>query len=186
MSCCILQEIRWFSLQPVDPSSTLLIPTTTHQALWTLGYSRVHNRRGPGDTSRGPTSPNVQPCCSATGMRSSYRVLDVGAGWCKVSLPCRYSRCPCRYQRSDTRVAAALMKAAATSLELDWRDANAEALPFGVGEFDALLSATGVLFAPPHQHATDCTSPGVSSRYDRIDQLNTRRSSTVDCFPPSD
>ena len=45
--------------------------------------------------------------------------------------------------------------AAERGLELDWREANAEALPFGDGEFDAVLSCIGVMFAPHHQQAAD-------------------------------
>lgn len=46
-------------------------------------------------------------------------------------------------------------RAAAADLELGWRAANAEALPFGAGEFDAVLSASGVMFAPRHQRVAD-------------------------------
>lgn len=36
-----------------------------------------------------------------------------------------------------------------------WREANAEVLPFDSHEFDAVLSAIGVMFAPRHQRAAD-------------------------------
>jgi SAM-dependent methyltransferase len=39
--------------------------------------------------------------------------------------------------------------------ELGWREANAEALPFGFGEFDAVLSTIGAMFAPRHQRTAD-------------------------------
>jgi hypothetical protein len=35
------------------------------------------------------------------------------------------------------------------------REANAESLPFGDNEFDAVLSRVGVMFAPHHQRAAD-------------------------------
>ncbi len=38
---------------------------------------------------------------------------------------------------------------------LDWREADAEALPFADGEFDAVLSCVGVMFAPHHQSSAD-------------------------------
>jgi SAM-dependent methyltransferase len=38
---------------------------------------------------------------------------------------------------------------------VQWREANAEALPFGDGEFDAVLSCIGVMFAPHHQDSAD-------------------------------
>jgi SAM-dependent methyltransferase len=37
----------------------------------------------------------------------------------------------------------------------EWRQANAEALPFGDNEFDAVLSCIGVMFAPHHQASAD-------------------------------
>jgi SAM-dependent methyltransferase len=44
-------------------------------------------------------------------------------------------------------------RAAAQGLTLDYREANAQALPFGDGEFDVVMSAIGVQFAPNHQLA---------------------------------
>ena len=38
---------------------------------------------------------------------------------------------------------------------MDWREADAEALPFADGEFDVVLSCVGVMFAPHHQAAAD-------------------------------
>ena len=40
-------------------------------------------------------------------------------------------------------------------LAIDYREANAQALPFGDGEFDIVMSAIGVQFAPDHQRAAD-------------------------------
>jgi ubiquinone/menaquinone biosynthesis C-methylase UbiE len=41
--------------------------------------------------------------------------------------------------------------AARHGVEVDWREADAEALPFADGEFDVVLSCVGVMFAPHHQ-----------------------------------
>ena len=38
---------------------------------------------------------------------------------------------------------------------MEWREANAEDLPFGDNEFDAVVSSIGVMFAPHHQLAAD-------------------------------
>jgi ubiquinone/menaquinone biosynthesis C-methylase UbiE len=38
---------------------------------------------------------------------------------------------------------------------LEWREADAEALPFGDGEFDTVVSCVGVMFAPHHQASAD-------------------------------
>jgi ubiquinone/menaquinone biosynthesis C-methylase UbiE len=46
-------------------------------------------------------------------------------------------------------------RAAERGVELAWREADAEALPFADGEFDAVLSCLGVMFAPHHQVAAD-------------------------------
>ena len=40
-------------------------------------------------------------------------------------------------------------------VEIDWREADAEALPFPDGAFDAVLSCVGVMFAPHHQASAD-------------------------------
>jgi ubiquinone/menaquinone biosynthesis C-methylase UbiE len=34
---------------------------------------------------------------------------------------------------------------------VEWREADAEALPFADGEFDTVMSCLGVMFAPHHQ-----------------------------------
>ena len=44
-------------------------------------------------------------------------------------------------------------RAAELGLTLDYREANAQALPFGDNEFDVVMSAIGVMFAPDHQCA---------------------------------
>ncbi len=45
--------------------------------------------------------------------------------------------------------------AAEADVELEWREADAENLPFADGEFDAVLSCVGVMFAPHHQASAD-------------------------------
>lgn len=40
-------------------------------------------------------------------------------------------------------------------VEVDWRQGDAEALPFDDGEFDVVLSCVGVMFAPHHQASAD-------------------------------
>ena len=52
----------------------------------------------------------------------------------------------------DARARAGATDAASSC---EWREANAEALPFGDGEFDAVMSCIGVMFAPHHQAAAD-------------------------------
>ncbi len=92
----------------------------------------------------------------ATGMGPGVRVLDVAAGSGNISLPAAATGAavvssdltPELLQRSQAR-------AAAEGLTIDYREANAHALPFGDGEFDVVISAIGVQFAPDQQRAAD-------------------------------
>jgi SAM-dependent methyltransferase len=43
----------------------------------------------------------------------------------------------------------------ARGLQLEWQQADAETLPYADGEFDAVISVVGVMFAPHHQAAAD-------------------------------
>ncbi|MFD2356143.1 class I SAM-dependent methyltransferase [Nonomuraea ferruginea] len=45
--------------------------------------------------------------------------------------------------------------AARRGAEVEWRQADAEALPFADGEFDTVVSCVGVMFAPHHQASAD-------------------------------
>jgi ubiquinone/menaquinone biosynthesis C-methylase UbiE len=118
----------------------------THRALWALGdYALM------AEEVMAPLGPIL---VSATGIGSGIRVLDVAAGSGNISLPAARTGAtvvstdltPELLQRSRAR-------AAAQGLTLDYREANAQALPFGNGEFDIVMSAIGVQFAPDHQLA---------------------------------
>jgi ubiquinone/menaquinone biosynthesis C-methylase UbiE len=41
------------------------------------------------------------------------------------------------------------------NVEVDWREADAEAMPFADAGFDTVMSYLGVMFAPHHQAAAD-------------------------------
>lgn len=45
--------------------------------------------------------------------------------------------------------------AAERGAKLEWREADAEALPFADGEFDTVFSCVGIMFAPHHQVSAD-------------------------------
>jgi hypothetical protein len=76
-------------------------------------------------------------------------------------------------------------RAAAEGLELGWREADTEALPFEANEFDTVLSAIGVMFAPRHQRAADELTR-VCRRRGTIGLISwTPRGSTARCFRPS-
>jgi len=46
-------------------------------------------------------------------------------------------------------------EALARGMELEWIEADAQALPFGDGEFDVVTSCFGAMFAPDHQAVAD-------------------------------
>lgn len=45
--------------------------------------------------------------------------------------------------------------AAERGVELEWVEADAEAMPFADNSFDVVMSSVGVMFAPHHQAAAD-------------------------------
>lgn len=90
----------------------------------------------------------------ATDIRAGERVLDVAAGNGNVTLAAarRFARVT-----STDYVPALLEKgrarAAAEGLAIDFREADAEALPFPDASFDVAVSTFGVMFAPDQGRA---------------------------------
>ncbi|MCV7380106.1 SAM-dependent methyltransferase [Mycobacterium alsense] len=117
-----------------------------HRAMWALGdYARM------AEEVMAPLGPVL---VAAAGIGPGARVLDVAAGSGNVSLPAAAAGAdvvstdltPELLERSRDR-------AAALGLTLDYRQADAHALPFDDGGFDAVISAIGVQFAPEHRCA---------------------------------
>ncbi|HKI42289.1 MAG TPA: class I SAM-dependent methyltransferase [Mycobacterium sp.] len=117
-----------------------------HRTVWALGdYALM------AEEVMAPLGPVL---VAATGIGPGVRVLDVAAGSGNISLPAAKTGAtvvstdltPELLQRSQAR-------AAAQGLTLDYQEANAHALPFGDGEFDTVISAIGVQFAPEHRRA---------------------------------
>jgi SAM-dependent methyltransferase len=78
-------------------------------------------------------------------------VLDVGAGSGSASLPA--ARAGGKVVASDLTpelLEKGRGRAEAEGLEIDWVEADAEALPFEDGSFERVLSAIGAMFAPRH------------------------------------
>jgi ubiquinone/menaquinone biosynthesis C-methylase UbiE len=93
---------------------------------------------------------------SACGIAAGQRVLDVATGTGNVAL--RAAETGADVVASDLTPAqldAGRRAAAALGLELDWVEADAEALPFADGEFDVVTSSAGAIFAPNHQAVAD-------------------------------
>jgi SAM-dependent methyltransferase len=93
---------------------------------------------------------------AATGIRSGQRVLDVAAGTGNVAI--RAAEAGADVIASDLtpeNFDAGRREAAAHGVQLEWVEADAEALPFEDGEFDVVTSAAGAIFAPDHRRVAD-------------------------------
>jgi ubiquinone/menaquinone biosynthesis C-methylase UbiE len=92
----------------------------------------------------------------ACGIGSGDRVLDIGAGSGNAAIAA--AEAGASVVASDLTpemFETGRARAAERGVELEWRMADAEALPFADGEFVAVLSCLGVMFAPHHQAAAD-------------------------------
>lgn len=92
----------------------------------------------------------------ACGIRSRQRVLDVAAGTGNAAIPA--AMMGAKVVASDLTPElfdAGRREAANRGVSLEWQEGDAEALPFGDAEFDAVMSCIGVMFAPHHQAAAD-------------------------------
>jgi ubiquinone/menaquinone biosynthesis C-methylase UbiE len=92
--------------------------------------------------------------CEAIDLRSGQKVLDVAAGNGNASLAAARRWC----EVTSTDYVASLLergrqRAAAESLPVAFREADAEALPFAEAQFDAVLSTFGVMFTADHRKA---------------------------------
>lgn len=113
----------------------------THRAIWALGdYALM------AEEVMAPLGPVL---VAATGIGPGDRVLDVAAGSGNISLPA--AKAGATVASSDLTpelLRRCQMRAGQMGLTLAWREANAHALPFSEGEFDTVISAIGVMFAP--------------------------------------
>jgi SAM-dependent methyltransferase len=121
---------------------------TKHRTMWALGdYPAVATEVIP---QLGPTL--VEAC----GIGPGDLVLDVGAGSGNAAIPA--AAAGASVVASDLTPElfdSGRRLAAERGVELEWRAADAEALPFTDNEFDAVLSCVGVMFAPHHQASAD-------------------------------
>jgi ubiquinone/menaquinone biosynthesis C-methylase UbiE len=93
---------------------------------------------------------------SASGVGAGERVLDVAAGTGNTSIPAALAGATVVASDLTPELFDAGRKAAADAgVQIEWRQADAEALPFADAEFDTVLSSIGVMFAPHHQVAAD-------------------------------
>ncbi|BBZ44664.1 class I SAM-dependent methyltransferase [Mycobacterium parmense] len=120
----------------------------SHRTVWALGdYALM------AEEVMAPLGPVL---VAAAGIGPGVRVLDVAAGSGNISLPAAAAGADVvSSDLTPELLARSQARAAARGLVLDYREANAHALPFGDGEFDAVVSAIGVQFAPDQQRAAD-------------------------------
>ncbi|MET0932169.1 MAG: class I SAM-dependent methyltransferase [Mycetocola sp.] len=115
-----------------------------HRAMWALGdYPTLASDL---ISDLGPT------IVDACGIGDGQRVLDIAAGSGNAAIPAA--------QAGASVVASDLTpelleigrrRADELGVRLEWQQADAEALPFGDGEFDAVISVVGIMFAPHHE-----------------------------------
>ena len=119
-----------------------------HAAMWAMGdYPAVATEV---IASLGPV------LVEATGLAAGDRVLDVAAGSGNAAIPA--ARAGADVVASDLTpdlLETGRQEADAEGVALRWEVADAEALPYADGEFDAVISCVGVMFAPHHQQAAD-------------------------------
>lgn len=119
-----------------------------HRAMWALGDYPALARDLIADLG-----PALVDAC---GVRPGMRVLDVAAGAGNAALVAADAGADVVASDLTPELFAA-GRAAATErgVEVTWREADAEALPFADAAFDVVMSCVGVMFAPHHQQVAD-------------------------------
>ena len=118
--------------------------------------TRQHGAWSSGDYAIVGTTLQIvgEELCETLDLRSGQRVLDVAAGNGNATLAAARRWC---HVVSTDYVGALLergrQRANADGVSVEFREADAEALPFGEGEFDAVLSTFGVMFTPNQDRA---------------------------------
>jgi ubiquinone/menaquinone biosynthesis C-methylase UbiE len=119
-----------------------------HRALWASGdYPAVAAELIP---ALGPE------LVAAAGIRRGQLVLDVGAGSGNAAIPAAAAGATVTASDLTPELFDAGRRIAdSQGVELEWVEADAEALPFADNGFDVVTSCLGAMFAPHHQAAAD-------------------------------
>ena len=100
------------------------------------------------------TVPLGDATCEAVDLRAGSTVLDVATGTGHVALAAaRRFGDVTGIDYVPALLAVARDRAAAEGLAVEFREADAEALPFAADSFDYVLSAIGVMFTADHERA---------------------------------
>ena len=134
-------------LQTAPPADDTALKAR-HAAMWALGdYAAV---------ARDVIPELGHVLVEACGIGRGQRVLDVAAGTGNVAIPAARAGAEvvaCDLAPELLDIGHRIADEAGVSLE--WRRADAEALPFEDASFDVVTSSVGVMFAPHHQVAAD-------------------------------
>ena len=102
------------------------------------------------------TVPLADALCEAADLRAGSDVLDVATGTGHVALSAARRFCSATgIDYVPALLHEARARAAAEHLPVEFRDADAEALPYPDESFDYAVSAIGVMFTADHQRAAD-------------------------------
>ncbi|MFF5448633.1 class I SAM-dependent methyltransferase [Streptomyces sp. NPDC012888] len=129
--------------EPSDAPDADRALKTKHRKMWALGdYPSVAAQ----------IIPELGAVLTrACGVTQGDRVLDVAAGTGNAAIPA--AKAGGDVVASDLTpelLDAGRQLAHEQGVEIEWREADAEALPFGDAEFDTVMSCVGVMFAPHH------------------------------------
>jgi SAM-dependent methyltransferase len=118
---------------------------TRQQAVWASGdYSNVGTR----------LVIIAEQLCEAADLRAGERVLDVATGNGVTALAAARRYCDVTgIDYVPSLIERAKERAGADRLPIDFRVADAEALPFADATYDVVLSTVGVMFAPNQKQA---------------------------------
>ena len=128
-----------------SPAVDLAAVKARQQAAWSAGNYAVVG------TTLQIVGENL---CEALDLRSGSRVLDVAAGNGMASLAAARRWC----EVTSTDYVPALLergraRAQAEGMEIEFREADAENLPFADSSFDTIISTFGVMFTPNQDKA---------------------------------
>ncbi|TXS52149.1 class I SAM-dependent methyltransferase [Streptomyces sp. t39] len=114
-----------------------------HRAMWALGDYPVVAAELIPELGR-----RLVAACS---VGAGQRVLDVAAGSGNAAIPAALAGADVvASDLTPELLEVGRQSADRAGATLEWREADAESLPFGDGEFDTVMSCVGVMFAPHH------------------------------------